>query len=139
MAPWAFDIKFPLDTQFTFGSLTFATGEDGDLKMLPLGPASEHPAPAPSSTSGGVCSGLDPFAGLYIHTAKLIRGIPIVASIIQPFVGALSSSSLASSPCRDSSDDYPEIEANACGNSIDDDRLILMVSPNGDQSHNSSS
>jgi hypothetical protein len=132
MAPWTFDIKFPLDTQFTFGSLTFATGEDGDLKMLPLGPASEHPAPAPSSTLGGVCSGLDPFAGLYIHTAKLIRGIPIVASIIQPFVGALSSSSLASSPCRDSSDDYPEIEANACGNSIDDDRLILMVSPNGD-------
>jgi hypothetical protein len=139
MAPWTFDIKFPLDTQFTFGSLTFTAGEDGDLKMLPLGPASEHPAPAPSSTSGGVCSGLDSFAGLYIHTAKLVRGIPIVVSIIRPFVGALSSSSLASSPYRDSSDDYPEIEANACGNSIDDDCLILMVSPNGDQSHNSSS
>jgi hypothetical protein len=30
-------MKFPLDTQFTFGSLTFVTGEDGDLKMLPQG------------------------------------------------------------------------------------------------------
>jgi hypothetical protein len=35
MTPWTFDIKFPLDTQFTFGSLTFAMGEDRDLKMLP--------------------------------------------------------------------------------------------------------
>jgi hypothetical protein len=28
-------MKFPLDTHFTFGSLMFAVGEDGDLKMLP--------------------------------------------------------------------------------------------------------
>jgi hypothetical protein len=28
-------MKFPLDTQFTFGSLTFVIGEDEDLKMLP--------------------------------------------------------------------------------------------------------
>jgi hypothetical protein len=40
--------------------------------MLPPGPVAEHPTPAPSSTSGGAYSGLDPFAGLYIRTAKLV-------------------------------------------------------------------
>jgi hypothetical protein len=139
MTPWNFDMMFPLDTQFTFGSLTFTTEEDGDIKMLPPGPASEHPTPAPSSTSSGVCSDLDPFAGLYNRTAKLVRGIPIVTSTLRPFIGASSSSSLASSPGRDSSDDYPEIGASACGNSAEDNRLILMVAPNGDRSRNSSS
>jgi hypothetical protein len=71
-------MKFPLGTQFTFGSLTFAVGEDRDLKMLTPGPVPEHPTPAPSSTSGSTCSCLDPFAGLYIHTAKLVWGISIV-------------------------------------------------------------
>jgi hypothetical protein len=37
MAPWTFDVKFSRGTQFTFGSLTFAVGEDGDLKMVPQG------------------------------------------------------------------------------------------------------
>jgi hypothetical protein len=37
MTPWTFDIKFPRGTEFTFGSLTFAVGEDGDLRMLPPG------------------------------------------------------------------------------------------------------
>jgi hypothetical protein len=37
MAPLSFDMKFRLGTQFTFESLTFAAGEDEDLKMLPLG------------------------------------------------------------------------------------------------------
>jgi hypothetical protein len=124
-------MKFPLGTQFTFGSLTFAVREDGDLKMLPLGPAPEHPTLAPSSASGGACSGLDLFAGLYIRTAKLIRGIPIVTSTFRPFIGASSSSSSASSPGRDLSDDYPEIGASTCGNSVEDGRLILMVAPNG--------
>jgi hypothetical protein len=103
------------------------------------GPAPEHPTPAPSSASGDACSGLNPFAGLYIHTAKLVRGIPIVTPTLQPFIGASSSSSSASSPDRDSSDDYPEIGASACWNSAEDGRLILMVAPNGDRSHNSSS
>jgi hypothetical protein len=35
MTPWTFDMKFPLGTQFTFGSLTFAVEEDRDFKMLP--------------------------------------------------------------------------------------------------------
>jgi hypothetical protein len=139
MAPWTFDIKFPLGTQFTFRSLTFVVGEDGDLKMLPLGPAPKHPYPAPSSTSSVAGSGLDHFTGLYIRTAKLVRCIPIVTSILRPFTGALSSSSSASSPGRDSSDDYPEIGASACGNFAEDSRLILMVALNGDQSHNNSS
>jgi hypothetical protein len=139
MAPWSFDVKFPLDTQFTFRSLTFVAGEDGDLKMLPPGIAPEHPAPAPSSTSGATCSGSDPFAGLYIHTAKLVQGIPIVTSTLRPFVGASSSSSSASSPDRDSSNDYPRIGASTCGNSTEDDHLILMVAPDGDRVRNNSS
>jgi hypothetical protein len=95
MSPWTFDVKFPLDTQFTFGSLTFAAGEDGDLKMLPPGLAPEHPTPAPSSTSGSTCSGLDPFAGLYIRIANLVRGIPIVTSTLRISTEASSSSSSA--------------------------------------------
>jgi hypothetical protein len=134
-----FDVKFPRGTQFTFGSLTFVTGEDGDLKMLPPGTAPEHPAPTPSSTSGGTCSCSDPFAGLYIRTAKLVRGIPIVTSTLRPFVRVSRSSSSASSPDRDSSSDYPEIGASACGNSAEDSRIILMVAPDGDRTRNSSS
>jgi hypothetical protein len=72
MAHWTFDMKFSLGTQFTFGSLTFVIGEDGDLKMLPPGPVPEHPTIAPSSTSGSTYSGSNPFAGLYIRTVKLI-------------------------------------------------------------------
>jgi hypothetical protein len=139
MAPWSFDVKFSRDTQFTFGSLTFAAGEDGDLKMLPPGPAPEHPTSAPSSASGGACSGLDPFVGLYIRTAMLVRGIPIVTSTLRPFVGASSSSSSASSLDRDSSEDYSEIGTRACENSAEDGRLILMVAPDGDRARNSSS
>jgi hypothetical protein len=45
MTPWTFDVKFPLGTQFTFGSLTFAAGEDEYLRMLPPGPALERIAP----------------------------------------------------------------------------------------------
>jgi hypothetical protein len=139
MAPWSFNEKFPLSTQFTFRSLTFVAGEDGDLKMLPPGTTPEHPAPAPSSTSGGTCSGLDPFVGLYIRTAKLVRVIPIVTSTLRPFIGASSSSSSTSSPDRDSSSDYLKIGASVCGNSAEDGRLILMVALDGDRARNSSS
>jgi hypothetical protein len=139
MVPWSFNMKFPLGTQFTFGSLTFVAGEDENLKMLPPGTTSEHPAHAPSSTSGSTCSGSDPFVGLYIRTARLIRGIQIVTSTLRPFVGASSSSSSALSPDRGSSSDYPKIRASACGNSAEDGRLILMVTPDGDRARNSSS
>jgi hypothetical protein len=42
MASRTFDVKFHCGTQLTFGSLTFATEEDGDLKMLSPGPTPEH-------------------------------------------------------------------------------------------------
>jgi hypothetical protein len=117
----------------------FATREDEDLKMLPPGPAPEHLTPAPSSASGHACSHSDPFAGLYIRTAKLVQGIPIVTSALRPFVGASSSSSSTSSLSRDSSEDYPEIRVSAYKNSTDDGCLILMVAPDGDRACNSSS
>jgi hypothetical protein len=139
MAPCTFDMKFPIGTQFTFGSLPFTIGEDRDLKMLLPGPALEHLSPTPPSMSGSTYSGSDPFAGLYIRTAKLVRGILIVTSTLRTFTGAPSSSSLASSPSRDSSDEYPEIGASAYGKSVEDSRLILMVAPNGNRSRNNSS
>jgi hypothetical protein len=132
-------MMFPLGTQFTFGSLIFAVGENGDLKMLPPGSAAEHPTPTPSSTSGSTCSDLDPFVGLYIRITKLVRGILIVTSTLRTFTGAPSSSSSTSSPSRDLFNEYSEIGASACGISAEDSRLILMVAPNGDQSRNSSS
>jgi hypothetical protein len=42
MAPWTFSVKFSYDTQFIFGSLMFAAGEDGDLKLLTRGPTPSH-------------------------------------------------------------------------------------------------
>jgi hypothetical protein len=118
MESWTFDIKFPCDTQFTFGSLTLVTGEDGNLHMLSPGPAPGRSAPvygqAPcfpvdSSTTGGACSGLDPYAGQHIRIVKLVRGIPIVMSMLQPSTGASSSSRSPATPDQDSADDYPEI------------------------------
>jgi hypothetical protein len=139
MAPRTFDVKFPCGTQLTFGSLTFAAGEDGDLRMLPPGLAPEHLALTSSSASSGSCSGSDFCARGYIRTAKIVQGIPVVTSILRPLAGALSSSSSASTLDPDSSDDYPEIGASACGKFADGGRLICMVAPNGDRSHNSSS
>jgi hypothetical protein len=136
MAPWTFDVKFPLDTQFTFGSLTFAAGGDRDLKMLPPAAVPEHTTS--SSTTGGTHSDSDPFAGMYIRTAKLVRGIPVMTSILRPYAGASSSSSSALSSDQESSEDYPEIGISTCGSSADISRLIFMVAPNGDQPRNSS-
>jgi hypothetical protein len=92
MEPKTFDVKFPCGTQLTFGSLTFATGEDEDLKMLPPGPAPEHLALASLAASGRSCSGSNPCVGSYIQTTKIIWGILVVTSILRPFVGASSSS-----------------------------------------------
>jgi hypothetical protein len=118
MAPWTFDIKFPCGTQFKFGSLTLAAGDDGNLRMLSPGPAPEHLAPeygqtpcflADSSTTSGACSGLDPYAGQHIRIVKLVWGIPIVMSMLQPSTGASSSSSSPATPDQNSANDYPEI------------------------------
>jgi hypothetical protein len=107
MAPWTFNVKFPLGTKFTFESLTFAAGEDGDLQMLPPGEATEHTAPL--SASSGTLADSDFFDGMYIHTVKLVRGILVVTTILRPCTGASSSSSSALSSDQGSSKDYPEI------------------------------
>jgi hypothetical protein len=62
-----------------------------------------------------------------------------VTFTLKPFIEASSSSSSTSSPDRGSSDDYPKIEASGCGNSAEDDRLILMVTPDRDRARNNSS
>jgi hypothetical protein len=51
MAPRMFDVKFSYGTQLTFRSLTFAAGEDRDLKMLLPGLEPEHLALASSSVT----------------------------------------------------------------------------------------
>jgi hypothetical protein len=148
MTPGIFNVKFPYDTQFTFGSLTFTVGEDRNLKMLPpmLAPERLTPVyeqapyfPTISSISGGVFSGLDPYVRSYIRTVKLIRGIPIVMSILQLSAEASSSSSSAASPDQDSADDYPEIRGSTCGDSAMEGRLIVMVAPAGGSLHDNSS
>jgi hypothetical protein len=70
MAPLTFNIKFPRGTEFTFGSLTFAVGEDEDLRMLPPGEVAEHIAP--SSASSETQAESDLLDGPYIRTVKLI-------------------------------------------------------------------
>jgi hypothetical protein len=137
MAPRTFDVKFPRGTEFTFGSLTFAVGEDGDLRMLPPGEATEHTAP--SSTSSETQADLDLFDGPYIRTVKLVRGIPVITTILRPCAGASSSSSLALSSDQGSSEDYPEIRVSTYGSSADTSHLICMVAPNEDQPRHSSS
>jgi hypothetical protein len=113
--------------------------------MLPPGPAPEHLALASSSASDGSCSGSDPYAGSYILVVTsilwplvLVRGIPVVTSILWPLVRTSSSSSSASTPDSDLSNNYPEIGASACGEPTEGGRIICMVAPNGDRSHNSS-
>jgi hypothetical protein len=70
MTPWTFDVKFPHGTEFTFGSLTFAAGEDGDLRMLPPDEVAEHTAPLSASSETQADSDL--FDGSYIRTVKLV-------------------------------------------------------------------
>jgi hypothetical protein len=137
MAPWTFDVKFPLGTKFTFGSLTFAASEDGDLRMLPPGEATEHTAP--SWASSGIQVDSDFFNEPYIRTVKLVRGIPVVTTILRPCARALRLSSSALSSDQGSSEDYPEIGVSTCGSSADISRLICMVAPNEDQPRHSSS
>jgi hypothetical protein len=95
--------------------------------------------PTTSSISGGACRGLDSCAGLYIRTAKLIRGIQVMMSILRPSIGAVSSSSSAASPDQDSSNNHPEIRISTYGDPAGEGCLIFMVAPTGDLSHNNSS
>jgi hypothetical protein len=125
--------------------LIFATGEDGNLKPLTQGPAPKcltpvyeqaSYLPASSSTSCGVCLGLNSYVGPYHHAAKINQGIPIGAPILHPSVGESSSSSSVTSLDQDSTDDYHE---STCWNSANEGCLIIMVASAGAPSHNSSS
>jgi hypothetical protein len=118
MTPWTFSVKFPYVTQFTFGSLMFAMGGDGDLKLLTRGPAPKQFTPiygqAPyllvdSSTSSEACTCLNPFVGSYHPTAKAAQKPRIGTSIFRLSARTSSSSSSGTSPDQDSTDDYPEI------------------------------
>jgi hypothetical protein len=104
--------------------------------MLSPGPATEHLTLASSSVSDGSCSGLDLCVGIYVCTVKIVRGIPVVTSILRPLARTSISSSLASTPDTDSSDDYLEIGASVCGEPAEGGHLICMVALNGDRSHN---
>jgi hypothetical protein len=138
MAPWAFNIKFLYDTQFTFRSLMFVAGENGNLKLLTRRPTPKHLVPvygqapylsANSFISGGACSGLNPYAGSYHLTARTSQGLPIGAPIFQPPAGTSSSSPSGASPDRDSTDNYLEIGGSTCWNPAEEGHLIIMVAP----------
>jgi hypothetical protein len=92
-----------------------------------------------SSASDISCVGPGHCVRSYIHTATIIRGIPVVTSTLRPLVGASVSSTSASTPDSDSADDYPEIGTSACVEPAKDGRFIYMVASNGDQSSNTSS
>jgi hypothetical protein len=100
----------------------FATREDGNLKLLTRGPTPRHPAPvygttpyypANPSTSGEVCSDLNPHAGPYYLSVRTSQGLLIGITIFQSLAGTSSSSSSGATPDRDSIEDYPEIGGNA--------------------------
>jgi hypothetical protein len=91
MAPWIFSIKFPYDTQFIFGSLMFATREDGNLELLTRGPVLRHPTlvygvypyySVDPSTSGGTCSDLNHHVGSYYLSTMTPQGYPIRKTIL---------------------------------------------------------
>jgi hypothetical protein len=105
--------------------------------MLPLGEAAEHIAPSSASTETQAESDL--FDGSYIRTVKLVRGIPVVTTILRTCAGASSSSSSALSSDQGSSEDYPEIRVSTCRSSADISRLVCMVALNEDQPRHSSS
>jgi hypothetical protein len=105
--------------------------------MLPPGEATEHTAL--SSASSETQADSDFFDGSYIRMVKLVRGIPVVMTILRPCTEASSSSSSALSSDQGSSKDYSEIRVSSCGSSADISRLIYMVAPNEDQPHHSSS
>jgi hypothetical protein len=105
--------------------------------MLPPGEATEHTATLSASSETQADSDL--FDGAYIRKVKLVRGIPVVTTILRPCTGASSSSSSTLSSDQGSSKDYPEIRVSTCGSSADISRLIFMVAPNEYQPRHSSS
>jgi hypothetical protein len=133
MAPWTFSIKFLYDTQFIFGSFMLVVGVDGNLKLLTQGPAPKQFAlvygqapylPGSSSTSGGACIGLNPFARSYHPIAKAAQELQIRTSIFQPLTETSSSSTSRASLDRNSVDDYPKIRGSTCWNPTEEGHLL---------------
>jgi hypothetical protein len=148
MAPWTFSIKFPYDAQFIFGSLLFATGEDGNLELLTRGPTPRHHVPvygtapyhpADPSTSVGACSGLNPHAGQYYLSVMTSQGHQIGKTIFQTSTGTSSSSSSGATPDWHSIEDYPEIRDSAYWNPAIEARRISMAGLARGNSQNNSS
>jgi hypothetical protein len=109
------------------------------LERLALKHGPDPCSPANSSSSGDSCLGMDPYARLFIHNVKIIKGIPVVTAILQSSAGALSLSLSAESPDHHSADDYPEIGGSIYWNYSKEGHLIYIVAPNEDPSRNNSS
>jgi hypothetical protein len=114
----------------------FATREDGNLELLTWGSALKHPVsvygktsyyPADLSTLGGVCSGLNPYAGPYYLTVMISWGFSIRATICQPSAGTTCSFTSGHPPDQDSTKDYPKIGGSCCWSPIVEGCLITMV------------
>jgi hypothetical protein len=76
---------------------------------------------------------------LYYRTVAITQGLLIWKAILQPSAGASSFSSPGATPDRDSLEDYPVIEGNACWNPAIKTCHINMVGPaRGDSQNNSS-
>jgi hypothetical protein len=123
----------------------FAAGKDGKLVLLVRGAAPNHLVPvygqapylpASASTSGGACSGLNPYVGPYYLTTMTLQGIPIGANISQSSVGTASSSSSIVARDRDSIEDYPEIRGSNYWDPMVEGHLISMLAlaPSGNSS-----
>jgi hypothetical protein len=129
----------------------FTAGEDGNLELLTRGPAPRHHAlvygKAPyhpidlqtSSTSGGACLSLNPYAGTYYLSAMTSQGHPIGMTIFQPSARTSSSSSSRAAPNQDSIEDCPEIRGSAYWNPAIEARHISMVGLGRINSQNNSS
>jgi hypothetical protein len=86
MALLTFKVKFLYGTRFLFRTLMFAAREDKNLELLTQGPTPSHHASiygeasyyladrSAASTSGGACSGLNPYASSYAPTAMTSWG-----------------------------------------------------------------
>jgi hypothetical protein len=124
VAPWTFSIKFPHGTQ-------------GSALRHPVSVYGKAPYyPVDQSTSGGACSGLNPYAGSYYLSTMTSQRFSIGTPISQPSAGVASSFSMRVSLDRDSTKDYPEIGGRDCWNPAVEGCCISIVSDSlGDQKH----
>jgi hypothetical protein len=152
LAPWVYDEKLPVGTQFLFGTFMFIVREDGNLELevwglpprqwVPIyGGASRDPTNPSSTTtsaSDDICSGLNPYVGLYVLATMTLQRYLIGVPIFHPSAGTSSSTSSGASTNRDSIKDYLEIVSSIYWNPVVEARCITMVGLSRAPSHNSS-